>query len=104
MADFGVLPPPLAAEDIGHDHKIIHMTSRDDDVTYGILLWHNRPGGGPCYSSGGSILFDIPQNVHVPDTSVWQVEHENPLSLNPSLRCPECGDHGWIIDGRWAPA
>ena len=26
---------------------------------------------------------------------------EEPLTITPSLVCPECGDHGWIRDGAW---
>lgn len=26
---------------------------------------------------------------------------ENPLTITPSILCPDCGLHGFITDGRW---
>jgi hypothetical protein len=35
---------------------------------------------------------------------VWEVVTWEPLTLSPSLLCRECGDHGFIREGRWVPA
>lgn len=34
----------------------------------------------------------------------WNVLSEDPLTLNPSVDCGECGCHGHIREGRWADA
>jgi len=34
----------------------------------------------------------------------WQVVSYDPLTLVPSVACPRCGAHGFIIDGTWRPA
>lgn len=31
----------------------------------------------------------------------WTVESPNPLTLWPSIKCPDCGNHGYIEGGRW---
>jgi hypothetical protein len=33
----------------------------------------------------------------------WSLRCADPLTLYPALRCPHCGRHGWIRDGRWVP-
>lgn len=30
-----------------------------------------------------------------------RVVQANPLTVDPSILCPDCGLHGWIQDGRW---
>lgn len=32
------------------------------------------------------------------------VVSEDPLTITPSLLCPDCGTHGWVQNGRWWPA
>lgn len=34
----------------------------------------------------------------------WRVLSEDPLTLDPSVKCADCGNHGWIRDGRWQAA
>lgn len=31
----------------------------------------------------------------------WDLDH---FTLSPSVQCTNCGDHGYIRDGRWVPA
>lgn len=33
-----------------------------------------------------------------------RVEQEDPLTVSPSILCPDCGLHGFIQHGRWVPA
>lgn len=32
------------------------------------------------------------------------VTAEDPLTITPSILCPDCGDHGFVTDGRWIGA
>jgi hypothetical protein len=36
--------------------------------------------------------------------AIWTLESEEPLTLNPSLLCTQCGEHGWVRAGKWVPA
>jgi hypothetical protein len=68
----------------------------------GLIETHHRPDGAAC---SASILFDLPGIAEAfPGRAVWTVPTLDPLTLSPSLRCPRCGNHGWITDGRWVPA
>ena len=90
--------------DIGGGHEISYYTTgEDDDHTHvGLIDSHLKPDGSPC--SGGSIVFDLPQNADFPGHDRWQVISEEPLTLSPSLLCRACGSHGWIRDGAWVEA
>lgn len=44
----------------------------------------------------------VPVKPEWPDG--WDVLSVEPLTLAPSLRCRQCGHHGFIRDGRWVPA
>lgn len=32
-----------------------------------------------------------------------RIECADPLTISPSILCPDCGTHGFIRDGRWTP-
>jgi hypothetical protein len=34
----------------------------------------------------------------------WDVQQEDPLTLSPSVQCRACGDHGFVINGKWVKA
>jgi hypothetical protein len=34
----------------------------------------------------------------------WHIIAEDPLTVEPSIRCAECGLHGFITDGQWRVA
>ena len=36
--------------------------------------------------------------------ATWHVVKWDPLTLEPSVLCRACGDHGFIREGRWVPA
>lgn len=61
-----------------------------------------RDDGGSCIASGRLLARGQPR----PDDghAYWVLESEHPLTLSPSLVCPECGEHGFVRDGRWVPA
>jgi hypothetical protein len=31
----------------------------------------------------------------------WTVQQKDPLTVNPSVQCGDCGLHGWITGGWW---
>lgn len=71
----------------------------------GVMVRHPRANGrGSCASA---ILFDLPGIEHLrgdPPRPVWTLVSLDPLHVEPSLLCRECGDHGFIRDGVWVPA
>lgn len=85
----------------------------------GASIGHYRPDDPTRYCEGG-VTFDIPQMRAVnPDGVFWTVESWDPLTLSPSLLCKaplfddvthkpipntECGDHGFIREGKWVRA
>ena len=103
--------------DIGHDHWIKYTRwSPDRDIPAnaeryagipdiekcGLLVGHKKPDGSECWSG---VHFDTPEVRKVfGDDHVWQVVSWEPLTLSPSLLCMQCGDHGFIRDGKWVPA
>jgi hypothetical protein len=88
--------------DIGSGHEISYYTRGGDVRHVGLIHSHLKEDGSLC--SGGSILFDLPQNADFPNHAKWQVISEEPLTLSPSLLCRICGSHGWIRDGVWVAA
>lgn len=85
----------------------------------GAIVGHFRPDDSSHYCEGG-VTFDIPQMRAVnPNGTFWTVESWEPLTLSPSLLCKaplfdpdthkpipntECGDHGFIREGKWVRA
>lgn len=99
--------------DLGHDHELRFMAWKPDrelnpqydgipDVErFGASVMHLTPTGEQCM---GSITFDGDvQRRIMPNSTFWQVTSWEPLTMTPSLLC-QCGDHGFITDGKWVPA
>lgn len=74
-----------------------------DEVRVGVIEWHYCGGTTEEHFSGGSLLFDMPENTGE-NRPKWQLLKEEPLTLHPSVLCRTCGLHGWIQEGRWVPA
>lgn len=90
--------------DIGHGVGIRFMAWRDHERA-GITERHPTPDGSDGGIHYGGVLFDLPGIAEAfPNGALWQVESFDPLTLSPSLLCPQCGHHGWIRAGRWEPA
>jgi hypothetical protein len=65
---------------------------------------HLTPVGEPCWSAI-HLDGDLQRRVLKP-SQIWQrisAEGE-PLSVSPSIACQRCGDHGFILDGKWSKA
>lgn len=77
------------AEDLGDGHKMMRVD--------GGIIWMHLDGARLCY---GSVLFDRGEKTQRP---VWTVMLDNPLTLEPSLHCTQCGAHGYVVSGQWRP-
>lgn len=117
-AAFGDRPPDI---DLGDEHYLWYYQwspNRELNPQYhdlpdvpkmGAVIVHRAPSGKLCWSG---INFKIPGMERVfPDNHTWQVQSWDPLTLTPSILCKvpmegggECGDHGFITNGRWVKA
>lgn len=54
-------------------------------------------------SYGGSVPFNTPAGIAAwpAEYPRWTVESLWPLTLSPSLKCRDCGHHGYIRNGEW---
>jgi hypothetical protein len=109
--------------DLGDRHYLRYFMWHPDDLpanreTYGIpdgvpmplvakvgaMILHYTADGHECRSA---LHFDTPEvaqwNLASPDHR-WRVVSWDPLSLEPSILCRLCGDHGFIRDGKWVRA
>lgn len=126
---FDEAEPGERVTDLGHDHWLTYYgwgpdralnpkyAGLPDIEKYGAIVWHKRADGSRC---SGGIGFDTPEVRAVAavsgDTGAkWTVEQWEPLTISPSVLCKaplvpgdpsagECGDHGFIREGRWVVA
>lgn len=68
------------------------------DPQAGIIEHHQLPDGRWC--SGFVQFAQGPERA----AGEWTVEHVDPLTLYPSIKCRDCGNHGYIRQGRWVSA
>lgn len=90
--------------DLGHGHRI--QITQPDAAT-GIRHFvdeHKRPDNGLGCCGSGRILEPGQDRPPDGDDAYWALEAEEPLTLSPSLLCTECGDHGFVSEGKWRPA
>lgn len=54
---------------------------------------------------GGAVHFDVGERMKeiFPNSNFWTVQSWDPLTLDPSILCTECGCHGYIRNGAWEP-
>jgi hypothetical protein len=71
---------------------------RHDGAPYGWLEAHRDGRGKWCTA----VLARA--DVDSSGRPAWRVLSEDPLTLDPSVKCTACGNHGWIRNGRWEPA
>ena len=97
---FKDLPEPTL--DLGDNH-LLRFSRHGGDVV-GATEEHLRPDGKSCL---GHFYFDLPETRDLlagQDRPMWTVQSWNPLTLTPSLVCQDCGDHGFVREGKWVPA
>ena len=89
------------SSDLGADHAITLAINTDYD-TVGCFIFHYREDGIPCSQR---IFFDVPElGDHWQDYPRWNVESWEPLTISPAVECPDCGDRGFLRDGKWVAA
>lgn len=73
-----------------------------DEPRAGAEVTHLKPDGTLC---AGFVHFDTPvvRKVFHPE-SIWRVVSWQPLTLEPSILCKACGDHGHITESKWVRA
>jgi len=101
--------------DLGDDHWLQFMGSGGDGVTNTAtgeaVPWTPQIGASVLHrcdktESGwneGFVLFDIPANA-ADARPKWQISSWDPLTISPSLLQRDCGDHGFIREGKWVRA
>jgi hypothetical protein len=74
-----------------------------DVETFSAWISHSSPKTGEdCVSA---ITFDAPvARQLVQPKALWQVLSWDPLTVDPSILCLTCGDHGHIRQGKWVRA
>ena|ERR1019366_2374971 len=82
-------------EDIGHGVRVAIGS-------HGAIVRHSKPDGRPCILA----VWFADAVDEMPNRPVWQRQSKEPLTLSPSIACLSvgCGLHGYIRDGKWAPA
>lgn len=89
--------------DMGNGHSYSFFMSGEDQIIAGIIEEHpagkdcnGLKQGEPCF---GSVFFDIPETpVNRPR---WKVISLEPLTIEPSILCTFCGNHGYIRESKW---
>jgi hypothetical protein len=92
---------------IGHDHYLSRVHDKQDQVCGFVDDHpHAKEPGRQC---GGGVFLEGSQ--HATPGRTWRIVAGDPntpemdgLTLEPSLLCTACGDHGWVRDGKWVPA
>ncbi len=81
--------------DIGHDHYLAYQYR--DGQPVGALVWHPHHGR---IVAGGVHWVDVGAGP------VWDAQHvgEPNITISPSIHCMDCGDHGFVREGKWVPA
>lgn len=87
--------------DFGHGVRgRFTVNARNERV--GMIESHDGPDGQRC---AGSLLFNVIEAAdYGTQAPRWYVVSWDPLTLEPSLLCTECGNHGFIRNGAWEPA
>ena len=88
--------------DLGDEHYL-QWIEHSDGERVGAVIYHPRPGPprDPALWTpwcAGSVMWKLHGN---PWTMQGQADEH--LTLSPSIRC-DCGDHGYIRNGKWERA
>ena len=94
--------------DLGNGHRLRFV---EDGRGSRIGAIHEHPYPTGTYRHGycaGMVWFDVPATYVVEQRdrvhAKWQIIQESPLTLTPSIRCGDCGLHGFVRDGKWVNA
>jgi hypothetical protein len=91
---------PERAVQLGGEHYYTRVVDKNEKWI-GINEYHKHPVTGK--TCGGWAPFDVQSEYLTPGSEKWTVESYEPLTLSPSLLCtmPDCGNHGYIRQGKW---
>lgn len=93
---------PKVPLDLGDGRMLRFTIAKQGGPAIGAVEEHpdQRDPSNVC---AGSLMFDTPEGrqFHGP---YWQIVQEEPLTLSPSVLCTQCGNHGFIRDGKWIEA
>lgn len=96
MADTEEMQIAPGATDLGEGHSFMWMAHGLGHPPHALVEYHPRADGKPG-GCGGIVYFEGIKARH-------KLVSQEPLTIHPSLRCPTCGCHGWVKDGKWSPA
>lgn len=89
--------------DLGDGHYL-RFVSYGDDKRTGANVFHKKKDGTDCSGwipfEGGEWAAQFPDGLN----NAWKVVEWEPLTLQPSLACRVCGDHGHVTKGKWVRA
>lgn len=80
--------------DLGDDHYIRPLFDRG--VLWGFSEMHLNEGGGYCV-----LTLPVVEESTGYGGDEWELISITNLTLYPSVNCPDCKEHGWIVDGQW---
>lgn len=89
--------------DLGHGFSYSYFSERGADGHAGLLIV--GPAAPECLYKdesglcGGAVHFEA-SSAEGPK---WKVVRDDPLTLDPSIRCGCAGQHGHIVEGRYVP-
>lgn len=87
------------AIELAPGRELLPIVGRDGALIGYVEQHPSARNGSPC---GGSIA--ISGTFWAGDHPRWRAVSVEPLTLEPSVLCRTCGNHGWVRDGRWVPA
>ncbi len=102
--------------DLGDDHALSWTSWSPDRVLnpqyvdvpdvekFGATVSHRAAATGRICFSGISFDGDVSRKVLSDERHRWRVTSWEPLTLEPSLLCNVCGDHGFVREGKWVRA
>lgn len=90
-------------QDLGDNHEII-WSSYEGQKRVGANVKHLTSAGEVCNGFIAIKGRSWEQSFQPGTIQSWDMVQEEPVSLQPSILCRGCGDHGYITNGRWVKA
>ena len=93
---------------LGDEHWLNWAVATREGPRIGAIIFHRRRDGQPGYLGNGwcatTSWFD---REHAPaGRTIWTLQGapDEHITLSPSIVCVECGDHGFVVAGKWRRA
>lgn len=88
--------------DLGDNHELVWSIYEGDKYA-GASVPHLKPDGTKCAGwiaiEGGAWAKSFDGKIQT-----WKIVQHEPITLEPSLLCRACGDHGYVREGKWVRA